>query len=504
MRDRRPRRIAAPLVAFLVFSSLSAHAAPLAAQAGLGHLEDATTPPSGFFRLRVTNAWTRTDSRFGLTGAEPLGASFTADALGAAKVPALGAIESLVQSASGSPFTLNIGRSRVDATAREDVLPLSLEYGLLRRLSVSVTVPVVRKRAAVLFRLDTAGGFTANVGPNLHRTSQTAEQTNVDVQTQFASAATLLQGRLASCASAPAGPGCAAIAGREAEALQLIQSSQSFAATVATLYGGPVSNGMAFVPTSGSTAQQEIALRVADFNTRYRDFLGSSTDLVVAVPRGAGGIAGVADFQTFLTQDLGQDSIVPQERVGIGDVEVGFKFRALDLPRTETRPMSVQLALAGAVRLPTGSRQSPSDVVDLRLGDGSVVVDTRAIVDARAGRFGLLAAGHFATSVHHVDTTAIASRNSRWTEVHITPRWHLSEPFALHAAYSIRSTDKLGGDQLVGGGVSFSSLASFRGKGSPPVEMRFTHLEAISGDGGRPKFFRDQIEVRIYYRLLGR
>jgi hypothetical protein len=482
--------------------ALTSH--PLGAQAGLGHLEDATTPPSGFFRLRVINAWTRTDARFSAAGAEPIGASLTADALGAGKLPALGTIESLIQSASGSPFTLNIGRSRLDATLREDVLPFSLEYGLHRRLSVGVTVPIVRKRAAVLFRLDTAGGFSANVGPNLHRTSQKAAQTNGDVQMQFASAATALQTRLASCAINPSGPGCAALAGREAQALELIQSSQSFAGTVATLYGGPASSGMAFVPTSGSAAQQEIALRVADFNARYRDLLGSGTDLILAVPRAAGGIAGVADFQTFLTQDLGRDSLVPQERVGIGDVELGVKFRALDLPRTDTRATAIQLALAGGVRLPTGSRQSPSDIIDLRLGDGSVVVDARAIADARRGRFGLLAAGHFATSVHDVDTTDIASRTARWTEVHVAPRWHLSEPFAIHAAYSIRSTDKLGGDQLVGAGVSFSSLAGFQGKGSPPVEMRFTHLEAISGDAGRPKFFRDQIEIRIYYRLLGR
>jgi hypothetical protein len=32
--------------------------------------------------------------------------------------------------------------------------------------------------------------------------------------------------------------------------------------------------------------------------------------------------------------------------------------------------------------------------------------------------------------------------------------------------------------------------------------MRFTHLQAITGDPGRPQFFRDQLELRIYYRLL--
>lgn len=486
----------------MLFAALVAP--PLTAQSGLGHLEDATVPPRGFLRLRAVSAWTRYDGRFTATGVEPLGAPFTADSLGANKFPPLGAIQSLVQSASGLPFALSMGRSRLDATAREEVVPFALEYGVTSRISASVTVPVVRKRAAVLFRLDTAGGFIANVGPNLHRTSTAASQINATVQAQFTDAATQLQNRLTACAASPSGPGCAAIAGREIEAQQLIQSSQGFASAVENLYGSATSSGMAFVPLVQSAAQAEIALRVADFNTRYRDFLASSTDLISTVPRGAAGIAGASAFQNYLVDELGRDSLAIQERVGIGDIEVGFKFRALDLPRTEARRVGMQLALAGGVRLPTGSRKSTSDIVDLRLGDGSLIVDTRAILDARAGRFGLLAAGHFATSVHNVDTTDAAIRNSRWTELHLAPRWHVAEPFAIHLAYSMRSTDKLGGDQLVGGGVSFTSLSGFRGIGSPPVEMRFTHLEAVSGDNGRPKFFRDQLELRIYYRLLGR
>jgi hypothetical protein len=45
---------------------------------------------------------------------------------------------------------------------------------------------------------------------------------------------------------------------------------------------------------------------------------------------------------------------------------------------------------------------------------------------------------------------------------------------------------------------------ALRSGGRLPIEMRFTHLEAISGAVGQPKYFRDQIEVRIYYRLLRR
>jgi hypothetical protein len=501
MHDRWSRRIAAAFAASVMLTMLGAF--PLRAQAGLGQLDDATTPPRGFLRLRAITAWTRLDGRFTADGAESLGASFTSSAFGADRLAPLGAIQSLVQSAAGQPFVLSLGQSRLDATLREEVLPLALEYGVSRRLSVGVTMPIVRKRAAMLLRFDTIGA-TANVGPNLQRTSASAAQTNATVQSQFTTAIAALQNRLTSCAANPAGAGCASIAGREAQAQQLIQSSQGFATAVESLYGSASSAGMAFVPIAGSTAQQEIAVRISDFNAEYRDLLASGSDLLTAVPRAAGGMAGVSEFQNYLTDDLGLDSVATEERVGIGDMELGVKWLALDRPRAPGGRTSLQVALAGGVRLPTGSRDSPSDVVDMRLGNGSVVVDSRAILDMRTGRFGLLATGHFASSVHDVDTVGLATRNSRWTEIHLAPRWHLSEPFSIHAAYSLRSTDKLGGDELVGGGVSFTSLAKFQGIGSPPVEMRFTHLESIRGDPGRPKFFREQLELRIYYRLLGR
>lgn len=505
MRDRGLRILAAALLASSVF------APRLSAQAGLGHLEDATTAPRGLLRLRAISSWTRYDSRFGAKGVAPLGAPFSADSLGVRQVPELVEIEQRVQSAIQSataiplPFTLTLGRSQLGATAREEVIPIGLEYGITDRFSVGVVVPVVRRRVTMLFRLDTAGGFAANVGPNLHRTNSTAAQNNALVQTEFLNARNQLQARLDACIANNTGPGCTTIL---TEAPQLIQSSQSFASTLAELYGSLTGNGLTFVPTSQSAAQAAIALRVSDFNTRYRALLGASADLIQAVPRAAGGPAGAAEFQSYLTEDLGRDSLTSQERTGIGDVEVGFKFRVLDAPRTEQRRTGVQFAIAGGVRMPTGSRQSPSEIVDLRLGNEAPIIDARALLDATAGRAGILAAAHFATKAGGAEpllmgVSVAPTKESRWTEIHVAPRWHLSEPFAIHGAYSFRSTN-VGSDQLVGGGVSVTSLARYRAGATPPVEMRFTHLEALNGDAGRPKFFRDQLEVRIYYRLMNR
>lgn len=491
MCERWPRLLAASVIAVLLAPPA------LLAQAGLGHVDDPGTPPAGLLRLRALTAWTRFESRFTGDTLVPLGAPWTSPALGPREIPALTGVESLVRSTSGSAFTLSLGQSRLNAVARDVIIPLGLEYGVTNRLSVGVTVPIVQRRSTLLFLLDSTG---ANVGPNPHRTSSAASQLNNQVQAEFANAIAQLQQRLQTCQNTPTAPGCSSLAGREAEAQQLIQVSQSFASDVAALFGSGASAGAAFVPRAQSAAQADIGLRIADFNTRYRDLLAANVDLLRAVPAAAGGPAGSAELRQYVIDELGRDSLNTQERLGIGDVEIGAKFRFVDAPPSETRRIGVRAAAAAAVRLPTGSRLSPTEVADLRLGAGVVVADSRLLIDAQAGRFGVLAAGHLAVAVTR-DAQATDARDRRWVEVHVAPRFHFSGPMAIHGAYSLRSADVSGGDQLVGGGVSFSTLAQYRSGRGVPIEMRFTHLEALTGDAGRPKLSRDQIEVRLYYRL---
>ena len=494
MRDRR----GAGAALARVLLSLVIVAAPVSAQSAYPHLEDATTPRKGLFRIKAATLWTRHDARFAASGTQPLGAAFTADSLGVTQFPTLAPIQTRIAAASGAPFTLSLGRSRVDAVAREEIVPLTLEYGITNRLAVGVMMPMVRRRVMVQARLDTTGGYVATVGPNPQRFVGGAPTQNAQLQTQFASAISQLQTRLTTCQSNPGGPGCPALLARQAEAQTLIQSSQTFAADIAALYGMIGTQGMAFVPLTTSAAHSAIVARRSAFNAQYKDLLGTTADLLTVNPYSAPGPAGIGDFQHYLTQDLGRDSLVNVERVLVGDLEVGVKYGALDMHRGRLR---TQLAVAGGVRFATGSRQYKGELADLSTGGGMIVASGLGILDIKAGRVGLLASGSFASNVRAVDTVNLASRAERWTEINLAPRWHFSDPFSVHAAYSLRSTDKEGGDQLVGGGVSISRIADFTG-GPLPIEMRFTHLQAITGDPGRPKFFRDQLELRIYYRLL--
>lgn len=493
MRDNQPRWFAAALVVLSVTVSAVSHG-----QAGLSLLDDASLVPRGMARLRMPAVWTRYDQRFGTSTPQALGAPYTSDALGAAQLTPLAATQSLIQSAAASPFTLSLGKSRLDATAREEQLPFTLEYGVLARLSVSLVVPVVRKRLAGVLRLDSTG---ANVGPNPHRLSATASTSNGQVQAQFSAAASQLQSRLTACIAGPGSAGCPALLARQAEAQQLIQSSQSFAGTVASLYGRTGTTGEAFVPRSSSAAQSAVAARVADFNLKYKDLLVSASDLITAMPAGAAGPAGAANLTSYVLSDLGRDSLAAGELFGVGDVEIGFKFLAFDHPVGAEGGAGVRLLVASSVRLPSGSRQAPVGVADLRIGDGAIGFDASAIAEVQRGRAAFIGAASF-TSVG--SNAAMPATDSRRLSLGLEPRWHLTAPLSVHGSYALRTADVTGNTQLIGGGVSFTTLSRWRGERPLPMEMRYSHLETIAGAAGAAKFTRDQLEVRIYYQPGGR
>jgi hypothetical protein len=55
------------------------------------------------------------------------------------------------------------------------------------------------------------------------------------------------------------------------------------------------------------------------------------------------------------------------------------------------------------------------------------------------------------------------------------------------------------------GGVSFSNLYAFEhGQAKVPFEVTYLHWQTVRGAGGnQPKFFTDQIQLRLYARLFG-
>src|SRR5258705_5913143 len=139
--------LAAPLYRALALLLLLAAVAPLPAQTTLSHLDDAAPIPVGMLQLRVANAWTRWDERFTLEGTTPLGAALSADSLGSAQFPRLLPIESGLRTLASDPtLRLSLGQLRGTSNARVVTTAIGLEYGVTRRLSGGLLVPIVQTR----------------------------------------------------------------------------------------------------------------------------------------------------------------------------------------------------------------------------------------------------------------------------------------------------------------------------------------------------------------------
>src|SRR5437660_8105605 len=132
----------------------------LAAQA----VERADVPARG--RLRVTFdprivGW---DAQF-VNGARlPLGLPLTGDTVGAASIPVVARLEQDVRVASGVPgFIANLGQSLLSVRQERRTTPFTAELGLSDRLSLSVSVPIVRVATRAHLQISSTG---ANLGLN--------------------------------------------------------------------------------------------------------------------------------------------------------------------------------------------------------------------------------------------------------------------------------------------------------------------------------------------------
>ena len=132
----------------------------LAAQA----VERADVPARG--RLRVTFdprivGW---DAQF-VNGARlPLGLPLTGDTVGAATIPVVAQLEQDVRVASGVPgFVANLGQSLLSVRQERRTTPITAELGLSDRLSLSVSVPIVRVATRAHLQISSKG---ANLGLN--------------------------------------------------------------------------------------------------------------------------------------------------------------------------------------------------------------------------------------------------------------------------------------------------------------------------------------------------
>ena len=551
-----PRPYRRRLLTFAVLASFHAALTSVShAQATLSHTDDAIPIPSGWVRLSVLNAWERYDSRFAENGTtRALGDDFSTDSLGPRQFPRLAAIESGLQTLTNDPSQrLTFGRLDVRSDARVVTTPIALEFGITRRLTFGVVVPVVQTRRTAQVRVnqrdkgDTTK--TSNVGilPESQRAAKAA--LNAQLVADLTKAASALTSLLARCAQNSAAAECNPIRGKEAAAAAAAQRATAFAAGVASAYGITAATAVV-APLAGSPLATAIEAQRAALLAQLVTYVpGTVLGTLPTVTTEFSYIDLQGRFREpgLLQNQLGGgfDSLATTDRIGIGDVELRARVLLIDHAQRDTLPLrgpQVRLAVGGIVRFATSRPDSALDLLDIGTGEGPGV-ELRSALDVRAGRVGATVAARYATFSARTVTAPlvgfevsgfpypavgeVSRKAGNVFGIDVTPRVFVGEWLAFEGMYGQEHTDAPtfsgAGEspcsactvlpnavlptartvQRAGIGVRYSTVDAFlRRRAKYPVEVSYRHLETITGDAGAPKLFRDQIQLRLYYRIF--
>ncbi len=551
---RRHRSSSHRVLAALIVAAALLASRDVSAQSTLSHTDDAAPLPAGMLRLRVVSAWTRFDARFAAGGGTtPLGSELSSDALGVAQLPRLAPVEAGLRTLTADPATrLSFGRLVVGSNARIVTTPIALDYGVTRRFTVGIVVPIVQTRRVIQAQVNPGG--TANVGfvPASSRTP--AADANLAVVTAYQNAAAGLGALIVTCQQNPGRAGCAPVNANPSDAAEVRALASRYASGVAAL--GTTPTAVRVAPQANSDLAQVINAQRLALNVRLQQYLGAgagSPTSVYLTPFAFTyqDLQGTRESPGLLQSDVagGLDSLHTTDRLGIGDVGLGAQLLVFDrFQHDTTRPTALQtrMLVGATVRFATSRPDSARSLADIPTGEGAGV-EVRGAFDLVVGRAGGTVAARFVRSFARTAEASLvgdpesvfpfpvfglrARRAGDLVGLDLTPRYFINEIFALDAHYGLERIGATAYDavtvavtdpctecvglasipttladartaQRVGFGFRYSTVDAFaRGRARYPIELSFAHLETIRGDVGQPKGSRDQIQVRLFYRL---
>ncbi|MGH7650444.1 MAG: hypothetical protein ACREMS_01245 [Gemmatimonadaceae bacterium] len=554
-----------PSIYALALASISTLSAPLPAQRVLGVGDDASVVPRGTIRVQVAGDWTSFNERYGSAttgrpngGLEPLGIDFTLDTLGVRQFPSLAGLQATLQQVIGDPnWNASLGNTRLNLRDRINSFPLLLEAGLTSRITIAVQVPYVTTQSGAFFTLNTRG-IEGNLGFNPALANTAAAAQNAAMFSQFTASADALDQDLRDCAANPGGAGCSQLNAQRAAAQSLVDNSRTFAGGVNGIYATS-----AFVPVVGTDAQLAIQARVAAFKALYAQFAGLGVPQISSGgPFASQNRLTALDAQTILSDTAYGFSAAPLTTTGhshFGDIDIGGKISVFDSFHGKTRArmsphgLNFRTSIGGVYRIPTGQIESPDNFIDIGTGRGAKAVEGRWFSDLLIGgrfwqSFVLRVNKPFAddqemriTDLPNEELAPLYRRQmvhralGTTTEFETTPRLVVNDFFSISGQYVYRhktqdhytgtftipaavtgfsdltiDASTLGLDtetreQRAGGGVTYSNLyAVDQGTAQLPFEVSYLHWQTVKGSGGnQPKFFTDQIVLRLYMRLFG-
>jgi hypothetical protein len=317
-----------------------------------------------------------------------------------------------------------------------------------------------------------------------------------------------------------------------------------------------------FVPIVGTDAQLAIEARVQAFKALYSSFLGAGNPITTNGPFASQNRLTLRDAQRILTEPAFGIAANPLESVTrshLGDIDIGGKFSVFDSfgrsteARMTPKGLNFRSAVGVTFRLPTAQIESPDNFIDVGTGRKAMTVEGRWFGDLLLGsrfwesfivRFNKPFSDDQEMRITDLPNEELAPLYRKQTvhrqlgttfEFETAPRIVVNDFVALSGWYMYRNKkqDNYTGtftipaavtgfsditidaatldletaqtEHRVGGGISFSNLYSFQqGKAKVPFEVQYLHWQTVKGAGGtQPKYFADQVQLRLYARLFG-
>ncbi len=494
--------------------------------------EFATPVGGGTLRINFTPVWLQYDHFFGYGtpgyadgAAVPLGLALNAESLGVATLPFLGPYQGQIQAASGlGSFSLNLGRVVTQVNASVRTMPIGIELGLGRRLSIGVTVPIVRSRVDVNFFVDTLAAKQGNVGWNLKRLRP---DTLAGFTRQMDSALAALAVQAAS------GPPAL-----RAQAQAALAALQAFRALV----------DAPFLPRDTTAAGDSVTARLASVEAGYGQLAAQyaaagitlpSLTAALPLPSAALTRSDLEQMFTDRTLPLAADTLGTVVRTGIGDVTLHATVQFAEGARYRGQ-------LVVTTRLPTGKPASANTFLDLGTGTHQLGVEVALANDLQLGtaflihgvaRFGSARADQTPMRVTTPDLplaplaqlATVKRTPASYVGLELAPTWLLDDAFSVRANYGFfdqgatrhsyvvpADSARVGlpasvldvgtGTRLmrIGAGVTFSTLARYQaGHASIPYSLTVTYDNTVWGRNGLvPQAGMFRIQFRAYLRLF--
>lgn len=391
--------------------------------------------------------------------------------------------------------------------ANRRLVPLTVEVGVLERLSARLTVPVVKSQTEAFFGYDSTGVSFAPLS--------SAVESPGDFADGWSSARDSLQARID-------GGGLSEQERQQAEAL--LQRSGAFLEAFSRR-----AESNLLLPLAGSRPGADLASAVDSITAAFQEYGISAPGLGLASTVGSGAL------QSFFTGPMQADSLRGRDRGWtVEGLEAEVRLGLLDTfrPPSDTSGGGLELrtTVGAAVRLPRGSPGeapfvTPSSFLDLPVSGGQTDVELTLYQDLALGavqlrgraRYGRQLSDELQLRVHSPDrpfsVPAAAVTVERdlgdYVEVHLSPRLAVNRALSLGAEYTYwrKEPDRyaLAGEpgpgvpedasplaaetrerrHRLGVGIHYRAAGDSTAGGHRPVELSFLFQSPVAGAGGR-------------------